>query len=94
MVAPKAWATARQTRVGAALPQRFPYSAWTRECIADQGDVSRSRVEPRSTCRSQVGTTLRAAYPMITCVIACHHDGLCRHMYTARLWPTINNGRA
>jgi len=33
-------------------------------------------------------------YPRIAWVIPCHQEGFCRHMYTARLWPTINNGSA
>src|SRR5260370_41413020 len=33
-------------------------------------------------------------YPRIAWVIPCHQEGLLRHMYVARLWPTINNGSA
>src|SRR6266849_10547525 len=33
-------------------------------------------------------------YPRIAWVIPCHQEGLLRHMYVARLWPTINNGNA
>src|SRR5664279_2128357 len=33
-------------------------------------------------------------YPRIARAIPCHQEGLLRHMYTARLWPTINSGSA
>ena len=36
----------------------------------------------------------RVRYPRIARVIPCHQAGLPRHMYTARLWPTINTGSA
>ena len=38
--------------------------------------------------------TRLAHYPKIPWVIACHHGGLIRHAYTARLWPTTNTGSA
>ena len=43
---------------------------------------------------SQPSEKNRSTYPRIACVIPCHHEGLPRHIYTARLWPTINRGAA